>query len=442
MENYKYKYLKYKYKYLQLQLGGLRPGNKRNRNSWVDSCGIVQYNPKPADYFKNVNINVKVKKHLWLMLFLKIGTVNADFNYVKKEIFNELKELNKNLKTESWIKCKDKCLKKLKGFLDAEVTSTAYILRCLVSSIIQPKESNIKLKIKINIDIKNLTGTWDNDKQYIKIEQLEKNKKPRLIMGFGPSASGKTFWAESIIKILSSTDRSFPNAFLSIDGGIYREKSVVYQLIIKLTKKLCNKKILGFENLYSSGLANIKGRMKSLFKSPKSKIRDYLKTNSKTVKLSLYVPETAGSCLQCRVVIKKCACAEKIVAKYKKITGDDKWIGLFIWQCLKGSDCRFPDDSKCRSTSASGKSRELDEGKKFSPAAYKFSFNGGLATMKRAPGGRIEIHNGGGLKFRGKFTKSTIKEYPLDKKGKKLLDKIDFTKINSIYVHDKYDMHH
>ena len=260
-------------------------------------------------------------------------------------------------------------------------------------------------------------------------------------MGFGPSASGKTFWAESIIKILSSTDRSFPNAFLSIDGGIYREKSVVYQLIIKLTKKLCNKKILGFENLYSSGFENIKKGMKSLFKSPKSKIRDYLKTTSKNVKLSLYVPETAGSCLQCRVVLKKCACAEKIVSKYKKITGDDKWIGLFIWQHLKNSDCKFKDDSKCRSTSASGKSRELDEGKKFSPAAYKFSFNGGLATMKRAPGGRIEIHNGGGLKFRGKFTKTTIKEYPLDN-GKKLLDKIDFKKINSIYVNEKYDMHH
>ena len=26
--------------------------------------------------------------------------------------------------------------------------------------------------------------------------------------------------------------------------------------------------------------------------------------------------------------------------------------------------------------------------------AYMFSFNGGFATMKRAPGGRIEIHNG------------------------------------------------
>ena len=73
--------------------------------------------------------------------------------------------------------------------------------------------------------------------------------------------------------------------------------------------------------------------------------------------------------------------------------------------------------------------------------AYMFSFNGGFATMKRAPGGRIEIHNGGGLKFRGKFTKSTIKEFPL-KNGKKLLDKIDFSKFNSVYVDEKFNMHH
>ena len=162
---------------------------------------------------------------------------------------------------------------------------------------------------------------------------------------------------------------------------------------------------------------------------------------SKTIKISLYVPETAGSCLQCRVVLNKCECAEDIVSKYKKITGDKNWIGLFIWQHLNSSDCKFSDDRKCRSTSASGKSRELDEGKKFSPMAYMFSFNGGFATMKRAPGGRIEIHNGGGLKFRGKFTKSTIKEFPL-KNGKKLLDKIDFSKFNSVYVDEKFNMHH
>ena len=148
------------------------------------------------------------------MLFLKLGSVNTNFNYVKKEIFNELKSLNENLKNESWIKCKDKCFKKIKGFLDAEVNSTAYILRCLVSSIIQSKSTNIRLKIKVNTDIKNLTGVWKNDKEFITIEELEKIKS-RLIMGFGPSASGKTFWAESIIDILSSTDKSFECIFIN-----------------------------------------------------------------------------------------------------------------------------------------------------------------------------------------------------------------------------------
>ena len=84
-------------------------------------------------------------------------------------------------------------------------------------------------------------------------------------------------------RYIVTTDKSFPNAFLSIDGGIYREKSVVYQLITKLIKKLCNKKILGFENLYSSGLENFKKGMKSLFKV-KKQIKDYLKKCLKLLK--------------------------------------------------------------------------------------------------------------------------------------------------------------
>jgi hypothetical protein len=435
MDNYEYKYLKYKYKYLQLQLGGLNKKNK-NRNSWVEVCGRPLYDPSMKDYFEGVDIDVKTKKHLWLLLFMKFQTKLVGFKFIKKIILDELLKLNNNIKKESWIKCKNECFKKLKGFMDSELTSTAYILRILVASVIQSGDSNINLRIIISPGAK-LTGTWEDDKKYILLKELEDNKKPRLIMGFGPSASGKTYWAESIIKILSS-DKSFPKAFLSIDGGIYREKSVIYQLIIKIIKKLCNKKILGFENLYSSGFENLKGNMKSLFKSPKKNIREYLKSLSKNnVKLSLYVPETAGSCLQCRVVLKKCKCAEKIVSKYIKISGDKNWIGLFIWQHLNNSDCKFSDDSKCKSTSASGKSRELDEGKKFSPMAYKFSFNGGLATMKRAPGGRIEIHNGGGLKYKGKFTKTTMKEY-----GERLLHKIDLSEYNSNYVDKKFNMHH
>ena len=85
-----------------------------------------------------------------------------------------MKSLNENLKNEFWIKCEDKCFKKIKG-LDAEVNSTAYILRCLVFSIIQSKSTNIRLKIKkVNTDIKKLTGVWKNDKEFITIEELEK----------------------------------------------------------------------------------------------------------------------------------------------------------------------------------------------------------------------------------------------------------------------------
>jgi hypothetical protein len=46
-------------------------------------------------------------------------------------------------------------------------------------------------------------------------------------MGIGPSASGKTYFAKTIITMLSNTDLYFPKSFLSIDGGIYREKCYI-----------------------------------------------------------------------------------------------------------------------------------------------------------------------------------------------------------------------
>ena len=107
---------------------------------------------------------------------------------------------------------------------------------------------------------------------------------PKLIMGFGPSASGKTYCAKSIIKILKSTDGNFPSVFMTIDGGIYREESIIYQLIINSLKYhklagLNNMKISGFslkyqfpklQSLFDS--TNIKKVVGTFLEQQKSKI--------------------------------------------------------------------------------------------------------------------------------------------------------------------------
>jgi hypothetical protein len=434
--DYKNKYLKYKKKYFEL---------KKNRNSWVNACGLPRYTVSGEDYLKDVNISDNIKNILMQKLFLflpqnskkkinlltlgKIGNFNASL----VKIFNLLNEINLEQKKESWIKCENNCYNILKDLIDKELKSTAYILRAISNSVIQHDDTNIKLEFVIK-DNANFTGIWDIDKKFISINSLEKDKKSRLIMGFGPSASGKTFWAKSIIKMLS-TNEKFPNAFLSIDGGIYREQSVMYQIIIKSISNLCNRKILGLSNLFS----NIHG----LFETPKKKIKKYLKKiTKKDINISLYVPETLGKCLLCRVSSNTCLCADDVVKTYKNITKDENWIGLFIWQHENGEKlCPFDDNFKCKGTMNSGKSRELDEGKKYSSKAYYISFHGGFTAMKNAPGGRIEIHNGGGYKINNIFTQSIIKEYKIKSK-RKLLNNVDFKKMNAKYVDENFDMKH
>mgnify|MGYP001616296616 CR=1 FL=1 len=47
-------------------------------------------------------------------------------------------------------------------------------------------------------------------------------------MGFGPSASGKSYWTKNIIKIFCKIYDNYPDTFISVDGGIYRETSKIY----------------------------------------------------------------------------------------------------------------------------------------------------------------------------------------------------------------------
>ena len=130
--------------------------------------------------------------------------------------------------------------------------------------------------------------------------------------------------------------------------------------------------------------------------------------------VSLYIPETLGSCLLANP-LKPCD------AKYKtyiKMTGDKKWIGLYIYQHLYRKDCTFGNGFKCFSCSESGTSRELDEGKKYSSTAYSTSKKYGIMEMKDAMGGRFEIHNCGDREW-CKKNKSTFTEWPI--KGKYIL---------------------
>lgn len=329
-------------------------------------------------YLKDVNIDERLKSKLIDMLKKNMdGDTNLTDSIVSDEI---QKIIDNNSGNNRWVQCVDECKKGLKPLIDAEINSTAFMLRLLASSIVSVDESK-KMVFEYTGSNANepITGNWSEDSSLFNMSTNETNKTRRLIMGFGPSASGKTYWTKKIIEMLSKKDAKFPTIFLSVDGGIARETSLVYQEIISVLEKN-HPDVDGIKNLVSTSGGG------SLFDSNKIKksIKNYLNAfkdkGQKAIPISLYVPTTASL-------------PSNPYAQYVAITGDRKWIGAYIWQ--HRNKCPFDDEFKCVTTNKSGAQREKKEGKKFSSKAYKLSEINGLNFFRQAPGGRINIHNSG-----------------------------------------------
>jgi len=345
-----------------------------------------------------------------------ILNINTQLN---ETILKNLESI-KNKESTGWVYCSKACSDILQLF-KIEIESTLYMLNIISNSLVSIDGSSVIFKLRGTIS--NLTGIWNDDKDKFTFEiysKIPQNTKTRLIMGFGPSASGKTYCAKAIITMLSTTDPSFPKSFLSIDGGLYREKSYIYQKLIELIK---HKRFKGLKNLVLSGhhLKTSKTNFsiterETLFDSGivKKKVTEYLISLSK--KVSLYVPETLGGCLiDCSSVYKK----------YIEIADDSLgWIGLLIWQHKKHDECDYIEGYQCAGCTESGQKRETNEGKIYSSTAWGNSMANGRTYMMKAPGGMYEIHNGGGYKYIVNGKDNLSKSVIIDHSLKKILNKI------------------
>ncbi len=379
----------------------------------------------------------EIKKYLLMKQDLDLNVINKELKKTLKIFLNRIYNCD-NKKKNEWIMCKNECEDSLKVYFKKEIYSTIYILKCLVNSIITVNKKNtIKLKIKINTDnLENLKGLWDNDNKYLKIIDIcginnDNDSPSRLIMGFGPSASGKTYWAENIINLFYSLDNNFPQSFISVDGGIYRQSSEIYKLSVETAEKVCS---AGFLNLVLSSISIIN---KSLFDAGiiKKMIYKYLLIESKTIKISLYVPETLGDCGEglSDLRIKNC---EKKYEPYLKITDDYyNWIGLLIWQHKHAINCDLPHNFKCVGCTESGQSREIVEGKKYSNSAWEHSIKLGKNEVLKAPGGSYMIHNSGGKKYKNKYNKSLLQDFSKNTITDELIDifSLNQNKYNYLY---------
>ena len=288
-----------------------------------------------------------------------------------------------------WVDCKNSCKATLPKYINHEMNSTAFILRCLQKSMIRNNPTiNVPLKISCTDD-SNISGIWESDQHLFKLDNFANQAKGRLIMGFGPSASGKSYWSAQIISILKRMDDEFPTQFLSIDGGIYREASGIYQSIVK---NVIDKNMGGFSNLVSAAGGS------SLFSAGKIKkaISHYLKMQSYSP--NLYVPETLGSCRKGFNFSKLKLCSKSFDI-YKEITKVRSWVGVCIWQHVEDTQCVFAPKYKCTGCTESGQSRERKEGKQYSAANWAYSLKHGIKYAKNADRWFI-IHNTGGRKYR------------------------------------------
>ena len=286
--------------------GGENPGDK----VWIVPSKFID----PTDPYKPINklYNLLKKPGVMRGLFIKghkgewklFDDKNKDMGFPflddARDTIDKLKIFDikdkkcfteKDLNQPDWIKCSDKCFDVVNHLIKSEIHSTAFMLRLITNSLLtnNPK-ARIRFKFNGNIDT-DLTGLWKADKDKFELLPLEERKvTPRLIMCFGPSAAGKTFNAKKVLQLITKTDDTFPSALVAIDGGIAREMSAIYQMVVNKIHSVDNQ-MSGFSNLVSAGMSF----SKSLFSSePKKRLQEFLQQQcKKNGYTSLYIPTTA-----------------------------------------------------------------------------------------------------------------------------------------------------
>ena len=384
---------------------------------------IMNFLEMQNNYFENVTIidkstNLEIQNEILKELFFLSDNGKSlivrmnDLTIFSENLFQQDEKLVNN-RSQSWKQCKDTCATTLNEFIQREFNSTVFMIRLICNSLVSPISKNDKTEKVFLLCHKNeneyFEGNWEHDKQFFTIENTYKGQS-RLILGFGPSASGKTYWTKTIISLLKEKVIDFPQVFLSIDGGLIRELSIVYQMILHQIQ-LSN--FSGFVNLVNVSPISL---LKNLFDSEisKKKLIKFLKMEQNRQKISIYVPLTLGGCfhgINC----------QKSYQKYIDLTNDKSWIGLMIWQHKLPEECNFISGFKCKSTTLSGKQRQIYQGKKYSSGAYNNSMRNGNGELLRSNYIRLEIHNSGGLKD----NKSIIMEHPIKGKYRMLYDNDD-----------------
>ena len=290
---------------------------------------------------------------------------------------------------DKWWNADQKSMNQLKTKINTETTSTAFMLRLIANSYVSINNTGPLFAFHVDLNnLNNVTGKWEKDKDFFTIVPYKNVEPPfstgdisgKIIMGLGPSASGKTYWAKNAIKIYHATNDSFPSSFLTIDGGEIREQSKVYKSIVE---KALHSGFNGICDLANpSKLFDCSGnpkKSKNMFNSNaiKKQMIDFLNKHNGKLNFNLYIPETSPT--------------ESQINKFMKLAGTSNpndLICLLIYQHKTGPDCPFRYEYKCLGCEESGKNREKKQGKPYTSGNFQYSIytNPIIALAKGSPG--------------------------------------------------------
>lgn len=335
------------------------------------------------------------------------GSNESKSNYVDMlvSLASRLKDISIDLEGE-WGKCEQDCFEISSELIDAELDHVQYYMNVIQNGF-------------INKDVIFTPPThmsWSTAKDELSIQSFKTKSVHRksvkggkyysptwsggddvdIIVVSGPSASGKTFWTK-----MGLLDHLYPSTtFFVIDGGDYRELSVMYQLINLLAKtpmnELITQKLLettnikdkslihklaklqlsgwggqGIVNLNPTTLKDFASRKTSLIQSSalfdsdivKNYIREFILQLPDTLKFTLVIPDTLSG-------------TKDIIDSWSYFQRPVKQCLIHVYQHYSGSSNKrearpyvLDGIQCCNTTLVSGTERETQEGKKYTTSA-------------------------------------------------------------------------
>ena len=318
-----------------------------------------------------------------------------------------------------WMKCDKKkhCDSAALHYLwRIERESTIYMLRILNMGYISKKDDTSRPLI-INFDLSHgsltststvrnatLTGIWSEDYHNVKLALATTEGAITFVLASGPTGAGKTFMGEKICEKLDLPP------MISIDGGIYRDCSIVYQIIKHVLKM---KGWAGMRNLvFTTTLEKIHSVprllriswtkfFEGIFDTEKVKnlVSQYLHNQKRLYRINfpIYVPDT----LSFTPSMNDYKDFLELTGYSGKNTDRMNIVNAVIYQHWEGGEkCPLKPQNKCVGCLASGQEREIREGKKYpdNPDSYNKGVENSLAVLFDESNEfttRIFIHNTG-----------------------------------------------